>query len=138
MDTTTKRPAAALLVSVLLLALTVLSLQAPAHADSARRAGFFAGRLINPATGNPVKGATVKVFEINTDNLIGQDKSGAKGYFRIDGIPGADEELDVRVNGSAVHYETGWVGCHHNVVPSWGDACSFGQGRQTPFKLQHL
>ena len=42
------------------------------------------------------------------------------------------------MNGSAVHYETGWVGCAHNVVPSWADACSFGQGRQTPFKLQHL
>ena len=49
-----------------------------------------------------------------------------------------NEQLDVRVNGSAVHYETGWVGCNHNVVPSWGAACSFGQGRQTPFHLQHL
>jgi len=50
----------------------------------------------------------------------------------------ADEELDVRVNGSAVHYETGWVGCAHNVVQSWAAACSFGQGRYTAFKLQHL
>jgi hypothetical protein len=138
MDTTTKRPMAALLVSVLLLALTALSLQAPAHADTSRRAGFFSGRLINPATGNPVKGATVKVFEINTDNLLGQDKSGSEGRFRIDGLSAADEELDVRVNGSAVRYETGWVGCAHKVVPSWADACSFGQGHQTPFKVQHL
>ncbi|MGA8248510.1 MAG: hypothetical protein WB797_16510 [Nocardioides sp.] len=51
--------------------------------------------------------------------------------------PAADEELDVRVNGSAVHYETGWVGCNHHVVPSWADACSFGQGHQTPFRIQH-
>lgn len=138
MDTSTRRPLAALLVGALLLALTTLSLQAPTRADTGRRAGFFAGRLINPATGNPVKGATVKIFEINTDNLIGQDKSGSAGYFRIDGVPAADEELDVRVNGSAVRYETGWVGCNHNVVPSWGDACSFPQGRQTPFKVQHL
>jgi hypothetical protein len=129
---------AALLVSVLLLALTTLSLQAPAHADAARRAGFFAGRLINPATGNPVQGATVKVFRINTDHLLGQAKSGPEGYFRIDGLLAVDEELDVRVNGSAVRYETGWVGCAHNVVQSWAAACSFGQGRQTPFKLQHL
>ncbi len=138
MHTTPKRPAAALLVSVLLLALTTLSLQGPAQAHVARRAGFFSGKLINPATGNPVKGVTVKIFEINTDNLIGQDKSGAAGRFRIDGIPAADEELDVRVNGSAVHYETGWVGCNHNVVPTWADACSFPQGHQTPFKIQHL
>jgi hypothetical protein len=137
-DTTTKRPAAALLVGTLLLALAALSLPSPAHADSAHRAGFFAGRLVNPATGNPVKGATVKVFRINTDTLLGSDKSGPAGRFRIDGLSADDEELDVRVNGSAVHYETGWVGCAHNVVPSWADACSFGQGRQTPFKLQHL
>lgn len=138
MDTTTKRPVAALLAGLFLLAMTSLLLQPPTHADTTRSSGFFAGRLINPATGNPVKGATVKVFEINTDNLLGQDKSGSAGYFRIDGLSAADEELDVRVNGSAVHYETGWVGCNHNVVPTWGDACSFPQGRQTPFKVQHL
>jgi hypothetical protein len=137
-DTTTKRPVAALLAGLLLLALATLSLQPPTQADTTRTSGFFAGRLINPATGNPVKGATVKVFEINTDNLLGQDKSGSAGYFRIDGLSAADVELDVRVNGSAVHFETGWVGCNHNVVPSWGDACSFPQGRQTPFKVQHL
>ncbi len=44
----------------------------------------------------------------------------------------------VRVNGSAVGYETGWVGCHQNVVRSWGAACSFPQGRQTPFRVEHL
>ena len=70
--------------------------------------------------------------------LVGQDKTGPEGRFRIDGLSADDEELDVRVNGSAVHYETGWVGCNHNVVPSWGDACSYGQGRQTPFRVQHL
>jgi hypothetical protein len=137
-DTTTERTLAALLAGVLLLALTALSLPGPAQAHAARRAGSFSGRLINPATGNPVKGVTVKIFEINTDNLIGQDVSGGQGRFRIDGIPAADEELDVRVNGSAVHFETGWVGCNHNVVTSWADACSFGQGHQTPFKIQHV
>ena len=138
MHTTTKRPAAALLVGLLLLALATLSLQAPAQAGAERRAGFFSGRLVTQATGDPVKGATVKVFRINTDHLLGQAKSGAAGNFRIGGLSAADEELDVRVNGSAVRYETGWVGCAHKVVPSWGDACSFGQGHQTPFKLQHL
>ena len=134
----TKRPVAALLVGALLLALTALSLQAPAHAGSNPHAGSFSGRLIDPATGNPVKGATVKVFRINTDHLLGQAKSGSAGRFHIDGLPAADEELDVRVNGSAVHYESGWVGCAHNVVPSFGAACTFGQGHQTPFRLQHL
>jgi hypothetical protein len=144
MDLTTKRPLTAFLAATVALLLTVLalstlSLTPSAHADAARRdAGFFAGKLVNPATGKPVKGATVKVFRINTDHLLGQDTSGAAGRFRIEGLSNVDEELDVRVNGSAVHYETGWVGCNHNVVPSWGAACSFGQGRQTPFHLQHL
>jgi len=135
---TTKRPTAALLVGVILLALTTLSLPAHARPGTPRDAGFFAGKLVNPATGNPVKGVTVKVFRINTDTLLGQDKSGPAGRFRIDGLAAADEELDVRVNGSAVHYETGWVGCNHNVVPTFGDACTYGQGRQTAFRVQHL
>ena len=136
-DNPMKRPLAALLVSALVLALTTLSLPASAQAD-ARLDGFFAGRLINPATGNPVGGATVRVFRINTNIALGSARSGPRGYFRIDGLLAADEELDVRVNGSVVHYETGWVGCHHNVVQSWAAACSFGQGWQTAFKLQHL
>jgi len=142
MGITTRRSLAVLAASVLPLALMTLSLDGPAHAGADRgadrRDGFFSGKLIDPATGDPVKGATVKVFRINTDHLLGQDKSGSAGKFRIEGLPDADEELDVRVNGSAVHYETGWVGCNHHVVPSWGAACSFGQGHQTPFRLQHL
>ena len=144
MHTTTKRPLAALLTGFLLLALATVSLQSPTHAaavphpGASKLSGSFGGRMINPATGNPVTGVTVKVFEINTDNLLGQDKSGSAGYYRIDGLPAADEELDVRINGSAVRYETGWVGCHHNVVPSWGSACSFPQGRQSAIKVQHL
>jgi hypothetical protein len=129
---------AALMVSVLLLALTTLSLQDPAQADSAKLAGFFSGKLIDPATGDPVHGVTVKVFRINTDHLLGRAKSGTNGRFRIDGLPAADEELDVRVNGSAVHYESGWVACNHTIVGSEGEACTFSQGRQTRFKVEHL
>jgi hypothetical protein len=135
---TTKRPVAALLIGFLVLALATWSVPAQAQREASRTGGFFSGKLVNPATGNPVKGVTVKVFRINTDHLLGQDKSGAAGRFRIDGLLAEDEELDVRVNGSAVHYETGWVGCNHNVVPSFGDACTFPQGHQTPFRVQHL
>jgi hypothetical protein len=135
----TKRPLTAILAATVALGLSTLSTTAPADAHASHRdAGFFSGKLVNPANGKPVKGATVKVFRINTDDLLGQDVSGSAGRFRIEGLTNADEELDVRVNGSAVRFETGWVGCNHNVVPSWGAACSFGQGHQTPFHLQHL
>ncbi|MCW2787284.1 MAG: hypothetical protein JWP74_3801 [Marmoricola sp.] len=133
-----KRSLAALLVSVLLVALSTLSLQAPAHARTGSMPSYFSGKLINPANGHPVKGATVRVFRINTDILLGSDVSDKYGKFRINRLSAADEELDVRVNGRAVHYETGWVGCAHNVVPSFGAACTFSHGHQTPFKLQHL
>jgi hypothetical protein len=134
---TLSRARAVLLTAALILTLG-LSAPATAHTGADRRDGFFSGRLINPATGRPVHGATVKVFRINSDTLLGSDRSGPGGRFRIDGLLSRDEELDVRVNGSAVHYETGWVGCNHTVVQTWGDACSYGQGHQTPFKVQHL
>ena len=127
---------AALLVSLLLLALTSASLQAPAQAEAVGGTGFFAGRLVDQATGDPVQGAVVKLFRINSEHLLGRARSGANGRFRIDGLPAADEELEVRVKGSPVGYENGWVGCAHKVVPSWAEACSFGQGRQSKFKLQ--
>jgi hypothetical protein len=139
--TTQKRPFAALVVSGLLLALTLLSLQAPAQAartTTSKAGGFFAGHLVNPKTGNPVKGVTVKVFRINTDTLLGHATTGPEGNFRIDGLSAADEELDVRANGRAVNYETGWFGCNRTIVQSWGAACSWGQGRQGTFKIQHL
>ena len=134
-----KRPVAGLLAAVLLLVLTTATLQAPADATTAARgSGFFAGRLVDQGTGDPVHGAIVKVFRINTDHLLGRATSGPNGRFRIESLPAADEELEVRVKGSPVDYENGWVGCSHKVVPSWADACSFGQGRQSKFKLQHL
>jgi Carboxypeptidase regulatory-like domain len=138
MELTLRRPVLALLAALALLLGTGGLGLGTAHATPARRAGFFSGKVVDQATGNPVKGVTVKVFRINTDDLLGQDKTGSAGKFRIDGVPDSEEELDVRVNGSAVHYETGWVGCNHKVVPSWGAACSFGQGHQTPFFIQHL
>lgn len=139
-----KRPASALLLGALLAALLGLTFQAPAGAHQAHQAhrarvdGFFAGKLLDRATGKPIKGATVRVFRINTDTPLGHAVSGTEGRFRIDGLSADDEELDVRVNGSAVDYESGWVGCAHTIVRSWGAACSFGQGRQTPFRVRHL
>ncbi len=135
----TQRRSAAVLASAVLLASAALAVDAPAQAESARgTTGFFAGKVINPATGNPVGGVTVKVFRINSDELLGRDRTGSAGRYRINGLSADDEELDVRVNGSAVGYETGWVSCANNVVSSWGAACSHGQGRQSPIKIQHL
>jgi hypothetical protein len=136
---TTKRRGAALLAATSLLAVTAMSLPSPSQAHDARAEdGFFAGRLLTQAGDKPIKGATVRVFRINTDTLLGSAKSGPEGRFRIEGLSADDEELDVPVVGRAVHFESGWVACNHKVVQSWGEACSYGQGRQTAFFLQHL
>ena len=134
----TMRRGAALLTGALL-TLPALALQAPSHAATGRTDdGYFAGKVLNQATNKPVKGVTVKVFRINTDTLLGSDDTGSEGRYRIDGLSADDEELDVRVNGRAVHFETGWVACSFHVVQSWGLACSHGQGRQDPILIQHL
>jgi hypothetical protein len=141
-DTTKNRPLIALVAGALVLLCATLTFQSPAHAAKAsvagKATGFFAGRLVNPKTGNPVRGVTVKVFRINTDTLLGQARTGPEGHFRIDGLSAADEELDARANGRAVGYETGWFGCSRAIVQSWGAACSWGQGRQGTFRIQHL
>ena len=139
MPRTTKRRGAALLAGTSLLAVTAMSLPSPSQAHDARADdGFFAGRLLTQAGDKPIKGATVRVFRINTDTLLGSDNTGSEGRYRIDGLSADDEELDVRVNGRAVHFETGWVACSFHVVQSWGLACSHGQGRQDPILIQHL
>lgn len=136
--TMTTRRAAALLTGALL-ALPVMSVETPTHAATARADdGFFAGKVVNQANGKPVKGVTVKVFRINTDTLLGSDKTGSEGRYRIDGLSADDEELDVRVNGRAVGFEAGWAACNHHIVQSWGAACSYSQGRQAPLELQRL
>jgi hypothetical protein len=143
-----QRPLAASSAAGLVLALAALAIQVPAQAQHAaaahpsaqqsRTAGYISGKLVDPATGKPVKGVTVRVFRINTDTLLGSDKSGSLGRFKVDGLSAADEELDVRANGRAVDYETGWFSCSHTIVQSWGAACSQGQGWQGVFKIQHL
>jgi 5-hydroxyisourate hydrolase-like protein (transthyretin family) len=134
----TRRRAAALLTGALL-ALPVMSIQAPTHAATARTDdGFIAGKVVNQANGKPIKGVTVKVFRINTDTLLGSDVTGSEGRYRINGLSADDEELDIRVNGRAVEFEAGRVARNNHVVPSRADACSHAQGRQDPFLLQHL
>jgi len=101
--------------------------------ERAMRLPVFASIVATPIATLPVAGVVH-----NTDTLLGSDVTGSEGRYRIDGLSADDEELDVRVNGRAVHYETGWVACNMKVVPSWGDACSHGQGRQDPILIQHL
>jgi hypothetical protein len=142
MDLVGRRPLA-LLAALMTLALALLTLHAPAQAAAGQTgsrtdtSGFFTGKVVNQANGNAVKGVTVKVFRINSDTLLGEDKTNANGRYDIEGLdPVQDEELDVRVNGRAVGFETGWVGCSNKVVQSWALSCSHGQGRQTRFFLQ--
>jgi hypothetical protein len=39
-----------------------------------------------------------------------------------------EDEYAVKFNGARLGYETGFLGCGRGVVPTWGEACSFGTG----------
>lgn len=97
---------------------------------------FISGIVVNAATGSRVRG--VKVSYRETDALgvvLGEDLTNTDGFFRI---PVFGEEFGIRVNGRARGYETGWVGCHNGVVPTWGAACAGGPGRLGRIRLDRL
>ncbi len=82
----------------------------PAAADvaSGPPADAFTGRLVDIHTGSPIAGVTVRVGDTAGVLIDGpRALSGADGRFTLRDTP--DEEYHVRVNGSAVDYQTGWV-----------------------------
>ena len=97
---------------------------------------FMVGKVVNPATGIRVRGATVRIFGVDTDVPPQRvDTTDNTGTFAVTGL--VDEEFHLRVLGPA-GYESGWVGCAYNVVASAGLACTHAAGR-LPWKvrLQH-
>lgn len=97
---------------------------------------FMRGTVVNAATGQRVRGVVVTARDVVTLEVLEQDTTNSNGVFVMTGLN--RDEYAVKLNGSSVGYETGFLGCAHGVVPAWGDACSYGTGKIGKARLDHL
>ena len=90
---------------------------------------FIRGTVVNAKTLNPVGG--VRVTARSQDEITevdGADTTNSKGVFEITGLR-CEDDCYLRLNGSAVGYESGYRACNAQVVPTWGAACASPIGR---------
>jgi hypothetical protein len=89
---------------------------------------LVAHRVVDATSGKGLPGVVVTAVRINTEDPFTSVTTNALGGYTLG--PVAEEEFGLRVDGSAVGYESGWVqgsptGDAH-VVATWGDANSWG------------
>jgi carboxypeptidase family protein len=106
-----------------------------AHAEVAKES-FIRGTVVNSHTHNPVPGVAVTVRDPVSLDVVGSDTTNADGVYRVTGL--TSDEYAIKFNGSARGYETGFLACDHSVVPTYGDACTFGTGREGRALLDRL
>jgi 5-hydroxyisourate hydrolase-like protein (transthyretin family) len=88
---------------------------------------FVRGRVVDAASGAPVRGALVSARDVLDRWVIFHTvRTDARGRFHLTRI--AEEEIALRVQGRRVGYENGFRGCGGGVVPTWGEACSASTG----------
>lgn len=97
---------------------------------------WMRGTVVDAATGNPVRGVEVAVKRPGGKVALAIDMTGPKGGFYVEGLD--EEEFDVRVDGSARGYETGFWTCASTVTPDRGDACTVGYGNRGKVRIQRL
>jgi hypothetical protein len=104
------------------------------HAQAAETTVY--GHVINARTGVGVANVYVTARDVVDRSIVfGHATTGTNGYFTMTGV--TEEEFGLRVNGTAVSYEVGWLSCSHTVVPTWGQACSFAPSHLGSIKLDH-
>ena len=98
---------------------------------------YFSGRVINSKTLRPVANARITGRDANEGMTVeGSDVSGPKGYFRVNGLT-CEDSCYLKVNGSAIGYETGFL-TGHRVVPTFGQAVAITPGPVGNVKLDRL
>jgi hypothetical protein len=134
---TDSRLIAALGLTCLGVCLGIAANNATAHAEvqtpSVAKVSFIRGVVVNSHTHNPVSGIAVTVRDPVSLDPIGGDTTNANGVYKIDGL--TSDEYAIKFNGSARGYETGYLACDHSVVPSFGQACTFGTGAEGRARL---
>jgi hypothetical protein len=102
--------------------------------DVSTMPAYFAGRVINSRTLRPVANARITGRDANEGmGLEGSDYSGPQGYFRVNGLT-CEDSCYLKVNGSAIGYETGFL-TGHRIVANWGDAVASQPGPVGNVKL---
>lgn len=103
------------------------------------------GKVVRAANANPVPGVLVTIRDVGDEigdlDVIGSGQTNARGVYRIE-VP-AQDEYNIKINGRAKGFETGFLACTGPsgtaaVVPTWGEACSHGDGLQPTARLQKL
>jgi hypothetical protein len=111
-----------------------------ARSDALPKAGGFPtylkGMVVNSATGAKVSGVLVTLRDPVSLDVIASDLTNANGVFRMDDL--SSDEYALKFNGSRRGYETGFGGCGHGVVPTFGEACTFAPGAVGRFRLDRL
>jgi hypothetical protein len=97
---------------------------------------FLAGTVVNKNTGNPVGGIKVTLRDVVTLDVLAADETNAAGRYRMDDLH--EDEYGIWFAGRPKGYENGYLGCGHGVVPTWGEACSFGIGRVGVARIERL
>lgn len=100
----------------------------------------MAHRVVDATTGKGLSGVGVTAVRINTEDAFTSVTTNALGGYTLGPIP--EEEFGLRVDGSAIGYESGWVqgpptGAAH-VVPTWGEANSWGPNAPAVTRLKKL
>jgi hypothetical protein len=108
----------------------------PPRAAAAGFPTFLKGMAVSSSTGAQLSGILVTLRDPVTLDLIASDTTNANGVFRMDGLH--SDEYGIKFNGSRRGFETGWGGCGHGVVPTFGEACTFAPGSVGKFRLDHL
>jgi hypothetical protein len=97
---------------------------------------YLKGMAVNRATGAHLRGIVVTLRDPVTLDVIARDTTNANGVFRMDGLH--SDEYAIKFNGSRRGFETGFGGCGHRVVPTYGQACTFAPGGVGRFGLDRL
>jgi hypothetical protein len=105
--------------------------------DVSTMPAYFSGRVVNSKTLRPVADARVTGRDANEGMTVeGTDLSGPRGYFRVNGLT-CEDSCYLKVNGSAIGYETGFL-TGHRIVPTWGEAVAVSPGPVGNVKLDRL
>ena len=85
------------------------------------------GVVVDGTTGAGVGGVTVEALDpVDLTLVAGTDLTSGRGRFRIAGL--TSDEYAVYVDGSGAGYESGYLSCFGEIVPTYGEACTAGPG----------